>query len=93
MKAEHLKKWLRDATREKYPDTKKWDKLVSITQVEFRDGYIPESMTWTMMLLITMVLFRYIGKGLFDVIWKVCTSIVNIWLRSTTVLHDALHGF
>ena len=31
MKAEYLNAWLQEATREKYPDTKKWDKLVSIT--------------------------------------------------------------
>ena len=31
MKAEHLKKWIREATREKDPDTEKWDKLVRIT--------------------------------------------------------------
>ena len=38
MKAEYLKTWLREATREKYPDIDKWDKLVSIMQVAFRDG-------------------------------------------------------
>ena len=45
MKAEHLKTWLREATREKEPDSEKWAKLVSITQVVLRDGYIPEAMT------------------------------------------------
>ena len=41
-----------EATREKDPDTEAWDKLVSITQVAFGDGYIPEAMTWTMVVLI-----------------------------------------
>ena len=37
MKLEHLKSWLREETREKDPDTKAWDKFVSITQVAFQD--------------------------------------------------------
>ena len=40
MKAEHLKLWPQEATREKYTDTKEWDKLASITQAAFWDGYI-----------------------------------------------------
>ena len=53
IKAEHLKTWLQEATREKDPDTENWEQLVSITQVAFREGYIPEEMEWTTMLLIT----------------------------------------
>ena len=25
--------------------------------------------------------------------WKVCTAVVNCWLKCGVVLHDALHGF
>ena len=35
MKAEHLKTWLREAPREKDPDSEKWDKFVSIMKVAF----------------------------------------------------------
>ena len=52
MNVEHLKTWLREATMEKDPDTKKWDKLASIPQVAFRYGYIPEELTWMTMVLI-----------------------------------------
>ena len=76
-KAEHLKSWLREATREKYADTEVWDKLVSIMQVSFRDRYIPEEMTWKTMVLIPKCGGGYRGIGLFEVIWKVCTLIVN----------------
>ena len=44
MKAEHLKSWLWEATREKEPDTKTWDKVVSVIQVEFWEGYILEAL-------------------------------------------------
>ena len=41
MKAEHLKALLGAATREKKPDTETWDKVVSVIQVSFWEGYIP----------------------------------------------------
>ena len=57
MKVEHLKAWLRAATIEKYPDTETWDKVVSIIQVPFWEGYIPEAFMWTTIDLIPK------GKG------------------------------
>ena len=51
---EYLKTWLQEAARGTYPDNEKWKKLVLITQVLFRDGYITEAMTRTMMVLIPM---------------------------------------
>ena len=68
MKSEHLKTWLREATRENEPDTYNWYKLVSITQVAFWDRYIPEAFTWTPMVLIPNGGGGYIGIGLVEVI-------------------------
>ena len=67
--------------------------MVSIMQVAFWDRYILEAMTWTTMVLIPKVGGGYRGIGLVEVIWKVCTSIGNSWLRRSIVLHEALHGF
>ena len=44
MKAEHFKAWLLAAKREKDPDTKTWDKVVSVIKIAFREGYIPEAL-------------------------------------------------
>ena len=55
MKAEHLKAWLRAETREKEPDTETWDKVVSVIQETFQEGYIMEALMWTTMLLIPKV--------------------------------------
>ena len=93
MKAEKLKTWIREATSEKEPDIEKWDKLVSIMQVVFQDGHIPEALEWATMVLIPNSGGGYIGIVLVKVIWKVCASILNIRLQSTTILRDALHGF
>ena len=86
MKAEHLKIWLRSATREKYPDTETWDKVISIIEVAFQEGYIPEALMWTTIVLITKGSGDYRGIG-------VCTSIINSWIQSYIVLHEVLQGF
>ena len=93
MKAEHLTSWLREATREKYMDINAWHNVVIVTQVAFREGYIPEALMWTTMVLIPKGGGDYRGIGLVEIIWKVCTLIVNSRLQSSIVLHDALHGF
>ena len=80
MKAEHLKAWLQAETREKYPGTEAWDKVVSVIQVAFREGYIPEALMWTTMVLIPKGKGEYRSIGLVETIWKFCTSIVNSWL-------------
>ena len=92
MKAEQLKSWLQEATRGKYPDTEAWDKVMSVTQVAFRDGYIPEAMIWRKIVLILNGDREYRCIGLVEAIWKVCTSIVNYQLRSSIVIHDTLYA-
>ena len=93
MKAKHLNAWLRAATREKDPDIETWDKVVSVIQVAFREGFIPKPLMWTTMILITKGKFECRCIGLVETIWRVCTSIVNSQLRSSIVFRDALHGF
>ena len=93
MKAEDLKSWLCEATREKDPDTEAWDKVVSVMQLAFWDGYILEAMMWKTLVIIAKVDGGYKCMGLVEAIWKFCTSIINSRLRSSIFLHDALHGF
>ena len=62
-------------------------------KVYFRDGHIPEALAWTMIVLIPKSGGRYRGIGLVKVFWKVFALIVNNRLRSTIILHDALHSF
>ena len=93
MKAEDLKSWLCEATREKDPDTEAWDKVVSVMQLAFWDGYILEAMMWKTLVIIAKVDGGYKCMGLVEAIWKFCTSIINSRLRSSFFLHDALHGF
>ena len=68
MKAEHLKAWLRAATREKEPDTKTWDKVVSVIQVAFLEGYILEALMWTTIVLILKGEGKYKDIGLVEIV-------------------------
>ena len=52
-------------------------KLVSITQIAFRDGYISEALTWMAMILIPKVGGGYRFIGSVEVICNVCALIVN----------------
>ena len=93
MKVGYLRAWLWAETREKYPDTKTWDKVVSVIQVAFWEGYIPEALMWTTLVLIPKGKWDYIGIGLVETISKVCTSIENSLLQSSILLHNVIHGF
>ena len=33
------------------------------------------------------------GIGLVEVLWKFCAVVINCWIKSSVVRHDALHGF
>ena len=54
------------------------EKVVSVTQVAFKEGYIMEALMWTTMVLIPKGKGDYRGIVLVETNWKVCTSIVNI---------------
>ena len=45
------------------------------------------------MILISKVKGEYRGIGIVEVLWKVCSVVVNCQLKRSVVLHDALHGF
>ena len=52
MQAEHLRKWIGEATREVDPDDTRWRKVVSLVQTTFRDGTISEGCVWQTVVLI-----------------------------------------
>ena len=70
-----------------------WDKVVSVIQVAFWEGYILGVLVCTTMFLIPNGSREYRGIGLVENISKVCTTIINIWFRSSIVLHDGLQNF
>ena len=92
MRAEHLKMWLIEATREKNLDKARWEGLVSMAQLNFQEGIISAELIWTTMILLPKGKGEYRGISLVEVIWKMISTIINIRLRMFILIHDSLHG-
>ena len=52
MRAEHLRQWLIDVTRDYTPDVTNWLKVLAIVQAEFCDGTLSEECMWHPLVLI-----------------------------------------
>ena len=68
---------MKEATWEKYPDTKRWDKLVILTKLAFQEGRFLVVVTWTIMVIIPKGGENYRGIVLVEVIWNVFVYIIN----------------
>jgi hypothetical protein len=60
----------------------------------FATGDIPQELTsWSILVLIPKASGGMRGIGLLEVMWKVCSSIINSRLQESIQFHEALHGF
>jgi hypothetical protein len=94
--AEHLKELLKQATREQEAtddERNGWEQLCHTIQEIFATGIIPREMTWSILVLIPKPSGGTQGIGLLEVMWKVCSSIINSRLRQSITFHEAVHGF
>ena len=71
-----------------------WDLVVLLVQLMFRD--VPVEIVWAKMVLIPKG--KGVGRGyrligLLEVLWKICSVVVNCRIKRSAVLHNALHGF
>ena len=94
MRAEHLRMWLRVATREENPKPGNWEKVVTIIQATFRGGETVASCAWQTLVTI----HKGVGTdsrriGLVEVLWKSISGIINRRILSSIQFHDSLHGF
>ena len=67
--------------------------MVRLVQAMFRGGTVPVEIAWSKMALIPKGKGEYMEIGLVEVLWKVCTVVVNCRLKRSVVLYDALHRF
>ena len=74
------------------PVRRRWKILVRMVQKTFGDRTPPEELAWATMILISKWKGEFEGIGIVEVAWKVCTAVVNCWLKQGVVLHDSLHG-
>ena len=83
----------KQSKREKELVGRRWELVVRLFQVMFRDRTVPVEIAWDNMVLILKGKGWYRGIGLVKVMWNVCVVVVNCRLKGIVVLHDALHGF
>ena len=88
-----MKGWLWEASREKSLVRHLWGLLVRIIQREFEGGLVTEEVAWETMVFLLKGRGWYRGTGVDEVVWKVCTTVVNYRLNKNVTLHNALHGF
>ena len=67
--------------------------MVRLIQMFYRDRTVPEYIVWVTMVLLPKGKGEYRGIGIVEVLWNVCSVMVNCWLKRTVVMHHALHGF
>jgi hypothetical protein len=95
MRAEHLKAMLLRASKENSTpeDQQDWDLVCQLVQHMFAEGAIPQELSWSVLVLIPKESGGMRGIGLLEVIWKVCSSIINSRLQNGIEYYEALHGF
>ena len=93
MRAEELKGWRKEAKREKDTVGRRWEMVVHIAQLMFRDGTVPVEIAWTKMALVLKGEGDYRDIGLLEVLWKVYAVVINCRLKRSVVIHNSLHGF
>ena len=54
---------------------------------------VPEEVAWATIVFLLKGRGGYQGIGLVEVVWKVCTAVMNFHLKRIMMLHNALNGF
>ena len=50
-----------------------------------------EEVTWATVVLLSKGREGYQVIGLVEVVWEICTTVVNFWIKISVMLHIALH--
>ena len=61
---EYLKGWRKEANCEKYPEGRRWDLVLQIVKVVFRDGKVRDEIAWAMIVLLLKGKGEYRGIGI-----------------------------
>ena len=71
----------------------KWDNVVELVELAFRNGVLPEEAAWQAAVLILKWGGGYRGIGLVEVVLKAVAVIINRCFNTAITYHDFLHGF
>ena len=67
--------------------------MLRLIQLIFRDGKVPNYIVWATMFLLPKGKGGNRGIVIVEVLWKVCSVVVNYRLKMSVVLHNALYLF
>ena len=93
MRAEHLKRWLKEATREEEPEVENWNNLVERVRHIWETGELPTALPWSVLVLIPKGGGDFRGIGLLEIVWKLMSKIIDRRIKHTVHWNDSLHGF
>ena len=97
IRAEDLKRWLRDAEVEEDEETEGgdgtlWRIVVRLIQQMWLTGKIPQQMVWMVVVLLPKGGGGFRGIGLLEPLWKTLAILLDTRM-AVIELHDCLHGF
>jgi exonuclease III len=92
MRAEHVKAWLQEATRDDDSrDTTKWDLYCSLITHIFETGNVPTELQWSILVLLPKGDGGVRGIGLLELAWKHIEAIIDTRVKTAVRFHDAIH--
>ena len=93
MHTKELTGWQHEAKRDNDTEGRRWEPVVRLVQVMFRYGTLLEEIAWAKMALLPKGKGGSRVIGIVEVLWTVCSVVVNCSLKRSIVLHDNLHRF
>ena len=70
-----------------------WENVVDLVRAALWEGRLAEEATWQVVVLIPKGRGDYHGIGLVEVVRKVVSVILNLWITASITYHDFLHSF
>ena len=78
LRAEQLKGWLEEATREEGPHTENWGQITTLVKLCFEKQSILTQFSWSTVVLLLKGIGNYRGIGLLESVWKT-TELIIYW--------------
>ena len=71
----------------------KWELVMDLVQMVFRDRVLMEEATWQAVVFLPKGCGDYHGIGIEELVLKALTVILNFSFAASITYHDTLHGF
>ena len=97
MSVDKMRTWYYNARlseRTTIEDTAKWDNIIKIIQLAFKEGIVPVALKRGILKLLPKPGSKgYRGIALLESIDKLISMIIHLRIMGTVELHESIHGF